>query len=405
MIFPRSIYQPLLADLDLYPVVTLMGARQVGKTTLCRQIANQRGFAYRTLDDHDIRHQATEDPEGLLADLGGNGAVIDEIQRAPDLLLSVKAAVDRNGRPNQYLLTGSNQPMMGRAVGDSLLGRTAYRILRPLTLSELRFDEQHPGWSFLFGDSEAEVLQELEQRATANAITNWREIVQTGGFPQAVAMRQQERARLLNDYVTAFVQRDIREVIAIDRVDRFEKFFRVVAARVGQELNADGWSSEIAIPVTTTRRWLQALERFYLIDVIPPYLRNSSHRVIKAPKLYMIDSGLALAAAQETEPTGFHLENLIVSDAAVWKGNAPNRSWYHWRLGSGQEVDVVLEENGRLLPIEIKATPTAEKHQTRHLRTFCERHPNARRGLLLTNDPTIRIITPGIVAAPWWGVV
>lgn len=405
MIFPRSIYLSLIADLDLYPVVTLMGARQVGKSTLCHQIASQRGFAYRTLDDRDVRSQAMEDPEGLLADLGSNGVVIDEVQRVPDLLLAVKSVVDRNSRPGQYLLTGSNQPMIGRTVGDSLLGRTAYRTLRPLTLSELRFDEQHPGWSFLFGDSEAEVIEELERRATANAITDWREVVLTGGFPRTVAARQQERLRLLSDYVTAFVQRDVREVIAIDRIDRFEHFFRVVAARVGQELNADRWSSEIAVPVTTTRRWIQALERSYLIDLIPPYLRNSSHRVIKAPKLYMVDAALAFAAAQETEPTGFHLENLIVSDAAVWKESAPNRAWYHWRLGSGQEVDLVLEENGHLLPVEIKASSTAEKHQTRHLRTFCERYPNVRRGLLLSNDPTIRIITPGIVAAPWWGVV
>lgn len=405
MMFPRSAYGPLLADLDLYPVVALMGARQVGKSTLCRQIASQRGFAYRTLDDRDTRHQATQDPEGLLAVAGKNGLVIDEIQRAPDLLLAVKSVVDRDGRPGQFLLTGSNQPMMGRAVGDSLLGRTAYRTLRPLTLSELRFDEQHPGWSFLFGDDETTMMHELERRATANAITDWHEVVRTGGFPRAVAMRQQERARLLSDYVTAFVQRDVREVMAVERIDRFENFFRVVAARVGQELNADRWSSEIAVPVTTTRRWLQALQSTYLIDLIPPFLRNSSHRVIKAPKLYMVDSALALAAAHETEPTGFHLENLIVSDAAVWKGNAPNRAWYHWRLASGQEVDLVLEENGLLLPVEIKATAVAQKSHARHLQTFCDRHPNAVRGLLLTNDPTIRIIAPGVVAAPWWGVV
>jgi len=405
MMFPRSIHQPLLADLDLYPVVTLIGARQVGKSTLCQQIASQRGLAYRTLDESDTRRQAAEDPEGLLADLGTTGAVIDEIQRAPNLLLAVKAVVDRNGRPGQYLLTGSNQPMMGRAVGDSLLGRTAFRTLRPLTLSELRFDEQHPGWSFLFGRDEAEVIAELERRAAANPISDWREIAITGGLPRTVAMLQQERTRLLDDYVTAFVQRDVREVVAIDRVDRFEIFFRVVAARVGQELNADGWSSEIAIPVTTTRRWLQVLERFYLIDMIPPYLRNSSHRVIKAPKIYMVDSGLALVAARETEPTGFHLENVIVADAAHWKGSAPNRALYHWRLASGQEVDLVVEENGALLPVEIKATTAVGKSDARHLRTFCDRHPNARRGLLLSNDPKVRTLSPNVIAAPWWGVV
>ena len=405
MIFPRSIHQSLLADLDLYPVVTLVGARQVGKSTLCRQIANQRGLAYRTLDDRDTRRQATEDPDGLLAEIGDAGAVIDEIQRAPDLLLAVKAAVDRNNRPGQYLLTGSNQPKMGREVGDSLLGRTAYRTLRPLTLSELRFDEHHPGWSFLFGDNEAEVIAELERRAAANQAGDWHEVVAAGGFPRAVAALPQERARLLGDYVTAFVQRDIREVVAIERIARFESFFRIAAIRVGGVLNANGWSNEIAVPVATIRRWVQALQDSYLIDLIPPYLQNINQRVTKAPKLYMVDSGLAFAAARETEPTGFHLENLIVADAAVWKEGAPNRAWYHWRLANKQEVDVVLEERNRLLPIEIKAAISVGSSDVRHLRTFCDRHSNAVRGIILSNDPAIRILSPNVIAAPWWGVI
>src|SRR5436305_2031073 len=149
--YPRSIHTSILDDLRLYPVVAVMGARQVGKSTLCQQVAADLGFTRRTLDDRDVREAAISDPEGFLADLGDRGALIDEVQRAPDLTLAIKAVVDREQRNGRYLLSGSNQPSVGRAVSDSLLGRATYRTLRPLTLSELRFDEQHAGWSFLFG--------------------------------------------------------------------------------------------------------------------------------------------------------------------------------------------------------------------------------------------------------------
>jgi predicted AAA+ superfamily ATPase len=398
-------YPSLIQDLNLYPVVAVMGARQVGKSTLCREIAQERGMAYRTMDDSDVRRQALEDPEGLLADSGDHGAVLDEVQRAPDLLLAIKAVVDRDGRPGRYLLTGSNQPNVGRAVGDSLLGRAAYRTLRPLTLSELRFDEEHPGWSFLFDEDEAGVLAELERRAEASGAPDWKAVAETGGFPRAVAIATEQRMRLLDDYVTAFVQRDIRAILAVDTADRFESFFRVVAAWIGQELNASGLSNDLGIPVTTIRRWIDAMARSYMIDLIPPYSNNSSQRVIRTPKLYMVDAALAIAAAREPAPTGFHLENLMASDLGVWKGGAPGRTFYHWRLGSGQEVDFVLEEQGHLLPVEVKSNTAVDKKQARHLRTFCERYPGARRGLLLTNDPTVRVIAPGVIAAPWWGVV
>jgi predicted AAA+ superfamily ATPase len=211
--------------------------------------------------------------------------------------------------------------------------------------------------------------------------------------------------RLLNDYVTAFVQRDIREVIAIDVAERFESFFRIVAAWTGQELNVSGLAGDLGIPLTTIRRWIDALSRTYMIDLIPPYSTNSSQRVIKAPKLYMVDPAFALAAARESAPTGFHLENLVVSDVAVWKGNAPGRACYHWRLASGQEVDFVLEENGGLLPVEVKAAATVGKSEARHLRTFRDRYASTKRGLLLSNDPGIRVVAPGVIAAPWWGVL
>lgn len=403
--YPRSLHPTLIRDLALYPAVAVMGARQVGKSTLCQQVATQRGFAYRTLDDRDVRHQAIDDPEGLLDDLGDEGAFIDEVQRAPELLLALKAVIDREQLPGRYLLSGSNQPRVGHAVGDSLLGRAAYRTLRPLTLSELRFDESHSGWQFLFGNSERAVLGELERRAEASGNLDWQEVARTGGFPRAVAAAPDQRMRLLDDYVDVFASRDIREVIGIESVERFEGFLRLTAARTGQVLNVSGMAADLGTPVSTVRRWTDALLRSYLIELIPPYSRNAGHRVIKAPKLLMVDSALAFAAARESTPTGFHLETMIGADLNVWKDEAPGRGVYHWRLASGQEVDFVLEENARLLPVEVKSATSVGRGNARHLVKFRELHANAPRGVLLSCDHEIRLLGDGIVAAPWWAVV
>jgi hypothetical protein len=403
--YPRSARGQVVADLALYPVVAVMGARQVGKSTLCLDLAREFGFTSRTLDDRDVRQQAQADPEGFLADLGERGGLIDEVQRAPELMLAIKAVVDRSQRKGQYLLTGSNQPRIGQAVGDSLVGRATYRTLRPLTLSELRFDEQHPGWSFLFGADEKAVMRELERRAESGGALDWRQAVQTGGFPRAVAAPAEQRLRILDDYVQTYSSRDIRDIIAVDSTPKLEAFVRLTATRTGQVLNASGLSADLGVPVTTIRRWTEALLRGYLIELIPPYSRNAGQRVIKSPKLYSVDAALAMAAARDTAATGFHLETLVAHDLLVWRDGAPTRDLYHWRLASGQEVDFILEENGKLLPVEVKAAEAIGPAEARHLIEFRDRHPGTPRGVLLSSDPRIRVVKPGIVACPWWSVL
>lgn len=391
--------------MSLYPVVAVVGARQVGKSTLCRQIAEEKGLAYRTLDDRDVLSQALEDPEGLLEGLGDEGAFIDEVQRAPNLFLAIKAVVDRDERPGRYLLSGSNQPKVSGGLGDSLLGRAAYRTLRPLTLSELRLNEVHPGWSFLFRRNDSTVITELKRREQASGTLEWRDVVMTGGFPRAVNAPPDQRMRVLNDYTEGFARRDIREVIGIDSSERFESFLRLTAARTGHALNYSGISNELGIAVSTVRRWVDALSRSYLIELVQPYSRNAGHRVTKAPKLFMVDSALALAAGREANPSGFHLENLVAADLGVWKDLGPSRALYYWRLAGGQEVDFVLEEKGLLLPVEVKSATSVNSADARHLRKFRTDHGNTPRGLLLSSDPEIRVSGNGIICAPWWAVL
>jgi predicted AAA+ superfamily ATPase len=405
LLYPRAVHRHLLADLQLYPVVALMGARQVGKTTLCLQLAGDLGLVRRTLDDRDVREEAQSDPEGFLAGLGDAGAFIDEVQRAPDLILAIKAVVDRDPRKGQYLLTGSNQPKVGQSVSDSLLGRATYRTLRPLTLSELRFDEEHPGWSFLFDDDETHVLAELERRAASSGPLAWQDVVRTGGFPRAVSAPANQRLRILDDYVEIFARRDVQEILSVGSTPRLEAFVRLVATRTGQELNVSDLSRDLGVPVTTLRRWLDALQRSYLVELVPAYSRNAGQRIIKSPKIYSVDAALALAASRDTTPTGFHLETLVAGDLLVWRDGDPTRDLYHWRLSSGPEIDFILEERGELLPVEVKASSGVGAEDARHLAMFRERYGNARRGVLVSCDPGIRVLRSGIVACPWWAVV
>lgn len=402
--YPRLLEAKIRHDLGIYPVVAVMGARQVGKSTLCRQIADERGLSICTLDDSDYLQMAIETPEGLLDEIGPN-AFIDEAQRAPGLFLAIKAVVDREQKPGAYLLSGSNQPRMSAQIGDSLLGRAAYRTLRPLLLSELRFDESHPGWSFLFADDNAPIMEELEARSNASGELNWRNVVQTGGFPRALAVPDDYRAQILTDYIEVFANRDIREVIGVESPERFERFFRLMCAWTGQEVNAAAISRDLGTPVNTVRRWIDALERSFLLETIQPYSRNASQRVIKAPKSFVVDSALALAGARETEPSGFHLENLVCMDLLQWRDESPDRAVYHWRLAGGQEVDFILQQNQQLLPVEIKATTNIKSRHSRHLRAFRNKHSHSPRGILLSCDPRIIQLDDGVIAAPWWAII
>ena len=317
----------------------------------------------------------------------------------------MKAIVDRLDRPGQYLLSGSNQPRISSAVGDSLLGRAVYRTLRPLSLSELRLSEVHGGWSFLFDADTNCVMRELEHRADSSGPLDWRQVVSTGGFPRAVAAPPTQRLDVLNGYVQAFASRDIRAVIGVDSVDRFESFLRLSATRVGHPLNHSGLAADLGITISTVRRWMDALGRSYLIELIPPYSRSAGQRVVKAHKLFAVDAAFALAASREVEPNGFHLENLVATDLATWRDDDHTRAVYHWRLQSGQEVDFIVAQGKALLPVEVKTSCAVGRGDARHLKTFLEKHPEASRAVLLSGDPEIRELGPKVIGAPWWAVI
>jgi uncharacterized protein len=403
--YPRSLEMTLEADFATHPVVAIVGARQVGKSTLARRLAQSRGMAYHTLDDRALLAEAQNAPETLLARASDGGICIDEAQRAPALFLAIKQLVDEDQRLGRILLTGSNQPQLGAAVGESLLGRAAYRTLRPLRQCEIRLSEEQDVWSQLFGPDGDALLRSLRERAALNAPADWMSAVRIGGFPRALLASPGTASRLLDDYVTTFVRRDVREVLGIESPERFEAFLRLLYARTGQELKHSSMSRDLGTPVNTLRRWSDALERNYMIERIPAFTRNAGERVIKSPKCYAVDSAMAIAAARETMPTGFHLETLIASDLLCWRDAAAGRLVSHWRLGTGQEVDFVVQRDECVLAVEVKATTAPTRADSRHLRTFRNEHGPMTRCVLLTCDPVPRQLDDGTVQAPWWAVV
>lgn len=404
--YRRALETTLPDDFAIYPVVALVGARQVGKSTLARQIAEAREMAYLTLDDDELLDEAKEMPRRLLERTGPGGICIDEAQRAPELFLAVKKQVDVDQRPGRVILTGSNQPALGASVGDSLLGRAAYRTLRPLSQSEIRLSEADDGWSALFQESDQNALIDLLQdRAALNTTSDWRDIVRIGGYPRALAAPPAAAGRVLDDYIKTFVQKDVRDVLNIESPERFEAFLRLAYARTGQELNYSSMSADLGMKVTTLRSWGDALQRSYMIELVPAYTNNAGERVIKSPKLYAVDVGLAIAGARETEPTGFHLETLVASDLLRWRDAAAGRLVSHWRLGTGQEVDFIVQQHATRVAVEVKSTRAVTSDDARHLRTFKERTGNEVRAIVLSCDPEVRTLKGNVLAAPWWSVV
>lgn len=403
--FPRKILSRVRRDLELYPGVAVMGARQVGKSTLTRMLAGERDMVYLTLDDRDTRRQAEQDPEGLLDTLGDAGVVIDEVQRAPELLLAVKAVVDRDNRNGRFIFTGSNQPRVSRELAESLLGRVTYRTMRPLTVGEQRYDVESDLWSDVFDLLDGDLEERLQQASLLSGEPPWTDTVITGGMPRAVAAKPQERLGLLEEYLRTFAARDVQEVLEVERPERFSDFLRLTAARTGQTFNASSYSRDLGVAPNTVGRWMDALRRSFLVSIVEPYSRNAGQRIIKAPKTFMSDSGLAIAGAGESVPTGFHLETLIANDLLVWLEQGPGRQLFHWRLQDGKEVDFIVRRGTKLIAVEVKSANSVSWADARHLRTFLDHYPEAEKGLVLSCDPDIKFLSDRILAAPWWSVL
>lgn len=347
----RTLREHLLRDARSYPVLTLTGPRQSGKTTLAR--AAFPAHAYVSLEETDFRSFAREDPRGFLARFPGP-VVVDEVQRVPDLLSYIQTAVDREPAPGRFVLTGSENFLLMERVSQSLAGRCAILHLLPFSRAELdgQAQAEPTGPETLFG-------------SPGSRFDCW-ELIRSGGYPP-IHDRTIPPEVWHSDYVRTYVERDVRSLVNVGDLETFERFLKLCAGRLGQLLNASALASDCGISVDTTRRWLSVLKTSFLVFLLPPHFRNFSKRVIKSPKLYFHDTGLAchLLGIRETEQLRTHplrgalFENFVVGEVA-------KAYWHHrreppihfWRDQTGHEVDLVVEEGGLLHPVEIKSGAT-----------------------------------------------
>jgi predicted AAA+ superfamily ATPase len=389
------------------PAVVLTGARQTGKSTLVEQLVPGER-RYRTLDDFDVRDAARRDPEALLA--GEAPLTLDEIQREPGLLSAIKRAIDRDRRSGRFLLTGSANLLLMRQVSESLAGRASYLTLWPMTRREQLGLGRAGRWDDLLAAPDADwpdVLAATDPAGDAPP-DDWRGLALRGGFPTPALELDTaaDRAIWFDGYVRTYLERDLQDLASISALPDFRRLMQATCLRVGQLLNQTQLGRDVGLPQATVHRWLNLLETSYLLVRLPAYAVNRTKRLVKSPKVFWGDTGVALHLGG-TVPEGAHLENLVLHDLIAWRDAQVDRAeLFYWRTTIGEEVDLVLEARGTLLPIEVKATATPRLADAAHLRTFRKEYgAKVRAGLLLHTGHTVEWLAPDVLAAPWWRVL
>lgn len=345
-----------------YPIVTLVGPRQSGKTTLARMVFPDK--PYVSLEDPDMRRFATEDPRGFLASYK-SGAVLDEIQRVPELPSYLQALVDVNAAAGQFILTGSQQFELMTQVSQSLAGRTALLRLLPLTLAEIE---------------SIDPVDTHEPLALPSCLLK--------GFYPRVHDQKLQASQAMGDYFATYVERDLRQLAAVQDLRLFERFVRLCAGRAGQLLNLSSLANDAGISQPTARAWMDLLQTSFIVHVLPPWFVNSGKRLIKSPKLYFYDTGLACwllglrtpEQVQRDPLWGALFENFVVMEALKDRFNqGENSSLYFYRDSEGNEVDLLMPVGRQLHAIEIKAGGTVNPDYFKGLKRFEAHHPQALR--------------------------
>jgi len=377
----RDLVPAIAAALADMPVVVLTGMRQTGKSTLLTTAPEIKGRRYLTLDDFAQLAAAREDPEGFLAD--DEPLTIDEVQRAPELLVAVKRAVDRDRRPGRFLLSGSANLALLKGVSESLAGRAVYLTLRPFSLRELRQRTEEPAFLPAFFREPRLPRGHVEPIRPSEILA--------GGLPP-VALKQVRDAGLwFRGFVQTYLERDVRDLAQVADLAAFRRFLQLAALRTGQVLNISELGRDAQQNATTSSRWLGLLETSFAVMRLPPHLGNRASRLIKSPKIYAGDAGLAahLAGVEDLslsadEPLRGPLWETYVAHSlgAVLEAHWPGARLGFWNIQGRHEVDFVIERGRDSLAIEVKSATRWTERDLAGLRAFLEHAPRCRAAVL-----------------------
>lgn len=332
-------FEPILKEMARkYSVITIIGPRQSGKSTLSRSLFPN--YTYVSLEESDVRQRATVDPRGFFKQYAGD-LILDEVQRAPDLLSYIQTIVDEPGNRRKFVLTGSHQLLLMEKVTQSLAGRTFIAKLLPFSRREILQKSE-------------DVPQSLEA------------FLHAGGYPR-IFDQHLDPQQWLEQYYQTYVERDVRNLLNIGEADLFDRFVRLCAGRVGQLVNFSSLANDCGVSPPTANAWLSVLKTSFVCFTLSPHFRNFNKRLIKSPKLYFFDTGLLCYLLRIRSPEElFHhsmrgaiFENWVIVEkmkAEYNRGKEPD--FYFWRDVKGNEVDLVIDQGERLYPIEIKSSAT-----------------------------------------------
>ena len=406
-LYPRLIEARIAEAMSDTPVVLVAGPRQAGKTTLVRQMAVQ-GARYLTLDDELTLLAAKEDPVGMIRSL--DRAVIDEIQRAPQLLLAIKKTVDEDRRPGRFLLTGSANLMALPTVADSLAGRMETLTLLPLSQSEMRGSAANWIDSAFAG----QILSPAQLVVGDDLV----EAVLRGGYPEAVSRATPRRRTAWGrQYIDAIIQRDVRDVAGIDKLDQLPRFLRALAQVSGQMCNYTQLGGQIGLDHKTAARYIGVFEQMYLLKRVEVWAKNRLSRVVKTPKMQFIDSGLlstladvtSAHAQQNRSRFGSILETFVFGELLKHTTTSENDyQLLYYRDHDQFEVDFIIENAaGHLVGVEVKAAATVKESDLRGLKRLASiAGEHFKLGIILYDGEETLPLGEGLWAAPLsslWG--
>lgn len=394
---PRTLEGYVKRDASYYPVVTITGPRQSGKTTLVRKIFPD--YEYVSLEVSDMRAFARDDPRGFLQRYG-QPVILDEVQRVPDLFSWIQTSVDRDSRPGRFILTGSQNFLLMERVSQSLAGRTGILHLLPLQRSELERETQSApvDGNSLFGGGPST----LELWDTL--FRGYYPRIHDAAIPPEI---------WYTDYIETYVQRDLRSLVNIGDLERFERFLALTAGRTGQILNYTSLANDAGISLDTARRWISVLKTSFLIFLLPPHHRNFNKRLIRSPKLYFHDTGLvcSLLGIQTPEQAQSHplrgalFENLIVAEMVkTFVHHRRKPPLFFWRDQTGHEIDLLIDTGGQLYPVEIKSGQTVSRGMFDTLVWWCNQSKTAIESAALVYGGDESFTRNGVAVRPWFAV-
>lgn len=345
----RALTEETFETAKEFKIVCVIGPRQSGKTTLCKQLFTEK--AYVNLEDPDVLLFAKSNPKAFLAKYP-KGAIFDEVQRIPELFNYLQGIVDASDEMGQFILSGSNNFLMQQNISQSLAGRVGYIELLPFSLSELEVSNQR---------NESLNQQMLE------------------GFYPDIIRKKSSASRWISNYIRTYLERDVRLIRNIGDILVFSKFLKICASRTSQLLNMSSIAKELGVEHKTLDAWLSVLERSYILYRLPPYFNNFNKRLIKSSKIYFYDTGIvchllgirSVEGLQKSNYYGPIFENFIVSEIIKNRKNKEQfGEVYFYRDSTGNEVDVLIENEGNLLPIEIKSAVKIQKEHHKNLKWF-----------------------------------